>query len=403
MEENKTKPSIGKRIAGLLVILIILSITVVGILRMTGKELVGFVVFLAVMVGLGALSVRFATVNRAIPVVFAGLIWFFLWIFITLAPISIFLKLSQFILFKRSLRFQVATLLAWGLILFLAVLLIATKRYRTRLFQLLRDVGSLAPVVYSFNVLMIAVNFFAAVTYVLVNNGVIKMSNAAGTAGIYLFPKLLDFYTWHFLDAVPLLKVNQTLRWSEPLTYDSGNVGVILLLFKITVIIPVIAAFTGYWKYEDDRIRLEDHVLAPQKGSGSGLHVTFFGVSTLLFEDGESAFMVDGFFTRPRKLRTLFTKIRPNAKLISQYLERAGIKELEAVIVAHSHYDHALDAPEVAKQTKARLIGSESTARIGRAFNLPPDRIQIISDGETEQLGNFGITFIRSHHSPIRC
>lgn len=53
---------------------------------------------------------------------------------------------------------------------------------------------------------------------------------------------------WHFLEAVPLLKVNQTIRWAEPWTYDSAAVGWILLLFKLVVIVPVIGAFVGYWK-----------------------------------------------------------------------------------------------------------------------------------------------------------
>jgi uncharacterized protein (TIGR01777 family) len=59
---------------------------------------------------------------------------------------------------------------------------------------------------------------------------------------------ITDFYVWHFLEAVPLLQVNETLHWKEPLTYDSGWVGLVLLIFKMAVIIPVIAAFTWYAK-----------------------------------------------------------------------------------------------------------------------------------------------------------
>jgi hypothetical protein len=51
---------------------------------------------------------------------------------------------------------------------------------------------------------------------------------------------------WHFLDAVPLLKVNETPGWRPPLTCDSFPVGCMLLLFRAVVILPVIGAFTWY-------------------------------------------------------------------------------------------------------------------------------------------------------------
>jgi len=47
---------------------------------------------------------------------------------------------------------------------------------------------------------------------------------------------------------VPLLKVNETLGWKAPLSYDSRLVGLVLLVFKLAVIIPVIACFASYWK-----------------------------------------------------------------------------------------------------------------------------------------------------------
>jgi L-ascorbate metabolism protein UlaG (beta-lactamase superfamily) len=119
----------------------------------------------------------------------------------------------------------------------------------------------------------------------------------------------------------------------------------------------------------------------------------------LLFEDEKTAFLIDGFFTRPSKLQMLFRKIQPDPELIADCLKHANIETLAGVIVAHSHYDHALDAPEVAKQTDAVLIGSESTASIGRAFEV--DRIDVIKDGDTRCFGDFRLTFIEANHSPM--
>jgi len=133
-----------------------------------------------------------------------------------------------------------------------------------------------------------------------------------------------------------------------------------------------------------------------------GLRVTFLGVSTLLFSDGENAILTDGFFSRPGKVITLFARLTPNRDLITQCLDRAGVTKLDAVIVLHSHFDHALDAPEVVQQkSEALLFGSESTANIARGYGLPEDRIRVIQDGTVETFGRFKITLLRSEHSPL--
>ena len=113
------------------------------------------------------------------------------------------------------------------------------------------------------------------------------------------------------------------------------------------------------------------------------IRVTFLGVSTLLIDDGETALMTDGFFSRPDKKSALLGSIVPDVAVIATSLERAGVQRLAAVIVGHSHYDHSMDAPEVAKRTGALVIGSESTANVARGWGLPADRIRVVVDGQS--------------------
>src|ERR1700704_4717239 len=94
----------------------------------------------------------------------------------------------------------------------------------------------------------------------------------------------------------------------------------------------------------------------------SGVLVTFLGVSTLLIQDGTTALMTDGFFTRPGLFHIMRSNIQPDAALIAQSLRRLGVTSLAAVVTVHSHYDHAFDSPVVAQHTGAMLVGSESTA-----------------------------------------
>ena len=77
--------------------------------------------------------------------------------------------------------------------------------------------------------------------------------------------------------------------------------------------------------------------------------VRFTGTSTLLFSDGETSWMVDGWFSRPGPLDLLFGTIGPDLEAIERGLAANRVSSLDVVFPVHSHYDHAMDAPEVAR------------------------------------------------------
>jgi len=57
-----------------------------------------------------------------------------------------------------------------------------------------------------------------------------------------------------------------------------------------------------------------------------------------------------------------------------------------------------MDAPEVAKRTGALLLGSESTANIGRGWGLSEDQIHVVNNGEPIALGKLIVTPIELRH-----
>ena len=63
-----------------------------------------------------------------------------------------------------------------------------------------------------------------------------------------LHGRLMDFFVWHFLDAIPALKINDALQWKVPLEYHGWVLGLLLIGFKLAVIGPTIAAFVLFWK-----------------------------------------------------------------------------------------------------------------------------------------------------------
>jgi len=132
------------------------------------------------------------------------------------------------------------------------------------------------------------------------------------------------------------------------------------------------------------------------------LRVTFLGNSTLFFSDGEEHLLIDGFISRPGLLQFVFGHIEPDQGRIHAMLERLDIEErsLKAVIPVHSHYDHVLDAGEVAKRTGALLVGSPSTLTVGSWSELPRSQMRNVAENPKLTIGNYQLTFIKSKHAP---
>ncbi|SBS74914.1 conserved hypothetical protein [uncultured Mycobacterium sp.] len=138
----------------------------------------------------------------------------------------------------------------------------------------------------------------------------------------------------------------------------------------------------------------------PDADPDAALSITWLGVSTLLVDDGTSAVLTDGFFSRPTLLDVGLRRLTPSDSRIDYCLNRAKINRLAAVLPVHTHYDHAMDSPIVAARTGARLIGGESAANIARGHGLSSDQIVVATSGEELALGPFGVTLIESHHCP---
>lgn len=132
----------------------------------------------------------------------------------------------------------------------------------------------------------------------------------------------------------------------------------------------------------------------------SPLTVTWAGVTTLLVDDGTSALMTDGFFSRPSLPTVVLRRIAPSAPRIDGCLARLQVDRLDAVLPVHTHYDHAMDSAAVAARTGAALVGGSSAAQLGRGHGLPEERLAIVTPGQTVTLGSYEVTLIESAHCP---
>ena len=102
-------------------------------------------------------------------------------------------------------------------------------------------------------ILPTAAAFFASVTFLLYSSGWVQLDGCAGRP--VSVGSLTDFYVWHLLKLVPLLKLNETLKWNEPVCYSQARVGMLILIFQGLMVVPAINTYLYYWKH---RRRLSD-------------------------------------------------------------------------------------------------------------------------------------------------
>lgn len=177
--------------------------------------------------------------------------------------------------------------------------------------------------------------------------------------------------------------------------------------FLLPLLVLAFSACNTYQPLRDDKDLYPSPRRAP---AGPGVKVTYFGNTTILLSDGETTLLVDGFFSRPNLLIVQFGTIKPNEKVIQKQLDLAQVGRVDALLIGHSHYDHALDAPLVAKKLDAIAaeqgkhtvtMGSSSYALIHQGGGAPCDRAHlhvVDRDGMTRKFGKFTVSFRPSEH-----
>ncbi|SMR43168.1 unnamed protein product [Zymoseptoria tritici ST99CH_1E4] len=128
---------------------------------------------------------------------------------------------------------------------------------------------------------------------------------------------------------------------------------------------------------------------------------TFYGTTSVHITDGNSSIFFDAFFTRPSFKQVINDTIGPHRDLIRETLRQGGVDQLDAIFVAHSHYYHDMNAPDVLNITNGKtMYGSNSTLNIGRGAGLEEGRTKLIKEGDIYDIGNFTIQVFEGLHSP---
>jgi L-ascorbate metabolism protein UlaG (beta-lactamase superfamily) len=134
------------------------------------------------------------------------------------------------------------------------------------------------------------------------------------------------------------------------------------------------------------------------------LTLTYLGNAGWQIEDGHTVIIVDPYVSQfhdkrmgnPKTSDDVDEVLVPDETQIAAHIPRADF-----VVITHSHSDHMLDAPSVAKDTGAVIIGSEGSANIARAEGVSEKQLIIVKGGDDLDFGRFSLRVIPSLHSQL--
>jgi L-ascorbate metabolism protein UlaG (beta-lactamase superfamily) len=128
--------------------------------------------------------------------------------------------------------------------------------------------------------------------------------------------------------------------------------------------------------------------------------VRWTGAAGLEFTDEGKTILIDPYHSRVRKSEIFFRQMRPKTDRVRRYI-RGLERGLSSVIIGHTHFDHALDVPEVAKYLTGPLIGSQSLATL-MGFYGEGAAVTVCKKGERIELpGEASVTMLPSRHGLV--
>lgn len=123
----------------------------------------------------------------------------------------------------------------------------------------------------------------------------------------------------------------------------------------------------GGFSYDEFRSRYTAPGSQINLSRDNDFSVRFLGNTNLLISDGVESILIDAFFSYPvnNGAQVLLSQVMPDAKRVDEATNAPEFSSLNAIVVTHSHHDHAMDVGEVAaKFPEAYVVGSESTRNI---------------------------------------
>lgn len=132
-----------------------------------------------------------------------------------------------------------------------------------------------------------------------------------------------------------------------------------------------------------------------------GLELTWLGVSGYRITYQGTSLYLDPYFSRVPLRRLLLRRTAlPDQAALDRFLPRADAGRVVGVLVGHTHFDHAVDAPAIARRFGCFAYGSGSLTHLMGLHGLGELAIEV-EPYRVYELGPFEVTFVPSAHSKL--
>jgi L-ascorbate metabolism protein UlaG (beta-lactamase superfamily) len=149
----------------------------------------------------------------------------------------------------------------------------------------------------------------------------------------------------------------------------------------------------------------------PMADMPAAIQLSYLGTAGWQITDGRTTILIDPYFTRlPRSKFGSWSETRDGIPLalLGDALVTSDTAAVDArvssaafILVGHSHYDHLLDVPYIARRTGAIVVGTVSTRNIVAAYGIPDKQLITVRGGEDYDFGTFSLRVIPSLHSAL--
>lgn len=151
--------------------------------------------------------------------------------------------------------------------------------------------------------------------------------------------------------------------------------------------------------------------LANNAHAQAGVELSYLGAASWQITDGKTVILIDPYLSRvkmptpndpvraadTRPLVTWDDVAQSDTAVIDAHIRRADF-----ILVTHTHLDHVLDVPYIARKTGALVIGTESTINYARASGVPASQLLVVKGGDDLEFGVFSLRVIPSLHGILR-
>jgi L-ascorbate metabolism protein UlaG (beta-lactamase superfamily) len=154
---------------------------------------------------------------------------------------------------------------------------------------------------------------------------------------------------------------------------------------------------TARRQHESDRLTARQLAWPQSVTLPHGLELTWLGTAGFRLAYQGVVVWIDPYVTRFPLADFVMRKVMPASEAaIDKWIDRA-----DAVLVGHTHFDHALDVPAIARRTGCTVYGSRSLEHLMALHGLAA-QTTVVDAHHDYHVGPFRFHFVPSVHSKLR-